>query len=185
MSDMLVKLYNIEDCPEVEASLKKEGIHIVKALSPDKHRVISFIKTFSEGWGSECEASFANNPPTIYIAVKGERIIGFAAYDATARGFFGPTAVDAEFRRKGIGRALMVRCFNSMKEMGYGYAIIGWAAKSAIKFYEEFAHATIIEDSFPGVYGRLVKVIARESEKENENAENTPETEAVPQNSEG
>ena len=97
MSDMLVKLYDVEDCPEVEAALKAEGIHIVKALSPDKHRVIPFIKTFSEGWGSECEAAFANNPHTIYIAVKDKKVIGFAAYDATARGFFGPTGVDPEY----------------------------------------------------------------------------------------
>ncbi len=180
MSDMLVKLYNVEDCPEVEAALKAEGIHIVKALSPDKHRVIPFIKTFSEGWGSECEAAFANNPHTIYIAVKDKKVIGFAAYDATARGFFGPTGVDPEYRRKGIGRVLMVKCFNSMKEMGYGYAIIGWAAKSAVKFYQEYAGAQIIEDSFPGVYGRLVNVVGQPPREEKpapvaETAEKSPE----------
>lgn len=189
MSDLLVKLYNVEDCPEVEAALKAEGIHIVKALSPDKHKVISFVKTFSEGWGSECEAAFANNPHTIYIAVKDKKVIGFAAYEATARGFFGPTGVDPEYRRKGIGRVLMVKCFNSMKEMGYGYAIIGWAAKSALKFYQEYAGAQIIEDSFPGVYGRLVNVVGQPPRKESLTAtaesEKAPESEKEAQPSEG
>ena len=53
-----------------------------------------------------------------------------------------------------------------MKEMGYGYAIIGWAAKSAVKFYQEYAGAQIIEDSFPGVYGRLVNVVGQPPREE-------------------
>ncbi|MBR6533999.1 MAG: GNAT family N-acetyltransferase [Clostridia bacterium] len=167
MADMLVKLYNIEDgCPELEESLKKEGIHIVKALSPDKHRVLDFVQTFSEGWRSECEAAFANNPHTIYIAVKDQKVIGFAAYEATARGYFGPTGVSGEFRKKGIGRLLMLKCFHSMKELGYGYAIIGWAARSAIPFYEKFAQARIIEDSHPGVYSRMTKVVTQPAKDE-------------------
>ncbi len=161
MADMLVKLYNVEDCPELEASLKEQGIYVVKALSPDKHKIIKFIKeTFTEGWASECEAAFANNPHTIYIAVKDQQVIGFAAYDATAKGYFGPTGVNADFRKKGIGRLLMLKCFHSMRELGYGYAIIGWAARSAIPFYEKFAGAKIIEDSHPGVYSRMTKVVS-------------------------
>ncbi len=162
MADMLVKLYDIEDCPELYKNLEEEGIYIVKCLSPDKHRVISYIKeNFSEGWGSECEAAFASNPPTIYIAVKDEKVIGFAAYEATAKNYFGPTGVSPEFRKKGIGRALMLKCLISMREMGYGYAIIGWIAKSAQHFYETFAGAQIIENSHPGVYSRLIKVVGK------------------------
>ncbi len=166
MADMLVKLYELEDCPELYATLKVEGIHIARCLSPDKHKVINYIKeNFSEGWGSECEAAFAHPTPTIFIAVKDKKVIGFAAYEATAKNFFGPTGVSAEFRKKGIGRALMLKCLLSMREEGYGYAIIGWIAKSAQHFYETYAGATIIEDSHPGVYSRLINVVGEVENK--------------------
>lgn len=161
MGDMLVKLYNVQDCPEVERALNDEGIYIVRVLSPDKHRVLGFIReNFSEGWVSECEAGFYNTPVSVYAAVKGGEVIGFAAYDATAKGYFGPTGVKSEFRKQGIGRVLLTKCLISMREYGYGYAIIGWAGEGAKHLYSKYAGAVEIPDSHPGVYSRMIKVIS-------------------------
>jgi hypothetical protein len=38
----------------------------------------------------------------------------------------------------------------------YGYAIIGWPARSAMGFYEKTVQAQVIEDSSPGIYRRLI-----------------------------
>ena len=59
-------------------------------------------------------------------------------------------------RGQKIGEALLKKCLFSMKEEGYAYAIIGWA-EDAIGFYEKCVGATVIENSMPGVYSRLVK----------------------------
>ena len=41
-------------------------------------------------------------------------------------------------------------CLHSLKELGYGYAIIGGAGP--VDFYAKAAGATVIEGSSPGVY---------------------------------
>ena len=103
-------------------------------------------------------AAFANNPVTCYIATKNKKIIGFAYYEATAKNFFGPMAVLQEERKKGIGKALLLKSLESMGGMGYAYAIIGWPAKSAIPFYEKCVGAVMIEEKSSGVYKRMIEI---------------------------
>ena len=67
MADMLVKLYDLQDDPALFARLEADGIRIKQALSPDKHRVLAFIReNFGEGWASECDAAFANHGPGLF-----------------------------------------------------------------------------------------------------------------------
>ena len=154
MADMLVKLYNLEPDNNLK-ELSNKGITVRKALPPEKHCVISWVKDrFGEHWASECEVTFSNKPVSCYIAVKNKEIIGFACYEATCRDFFGPTGVDNEFRAQGIGKSLLIKCLESMKEMGYGYAIIGGAGP--IEFYKKAVKAEVIEGSIPGIYEGMI-----------------------------
>lgn len=135
MADMLVKLYNIPNSYEIEKKLSEEGIKIKKALAPDRSRIIDFSRACAkEDYSDEVTAAFSNNPITCYIATKEKKIIGFACYEATAKDFFGPMAVLENERKKGIGKALLLKSLESMQELGYAYAIIGWPAKSAVDF---------------------------------------------------
>ena len=157
MSDMLVKLYDIEDSYELERKLLNQGIKIKKALALDRTKVVEFARICSnEDYSDEVKAAFTNNPITCYIATKDKKIIGFACYEATAKDFFGPTAVLKEERKQGIGKALLLKSLESMREMGYGYAIIGWPTTSAIPFYEKCVGAVMIESESMGVYERMV-----------------------------
>lgn len=156
MYDMLVKLYELPDEMISLDELKKEGISIKRALAPDKHNILSYVKDeFYEGWSSECDVAFSNKPNSCFIAVKEKKIIGFACYDVTAKGFFGPTGVSEKLRGSGIGKALLLKCLLSMREEGYGYAIIG-AVDEAAGFYKKTVNALEIENSSPGVYQRLI-----------------------------
>lgn len=158
MNDMLVKLYTIKEDTELLAALSSQGIEIKRALSPDKNKIVAYVKKkHSEGYENECEVSFSNTPISCFIAVKDKKIIGFACYEATAKNYFGPTAVDNKFRGKGIGKALLLKCLLAMREYGYAYAIIGWV-DDALGFFQKAVGATIIEDSFPGVYSRLIDI---------------------------
>lgn len=157
MPDMLVNLYTLKENNE-EKLLKDKGITVKRALIPDKNRILEFIKTtFSDGWEHECEYSLFNNPVSCYIAIKDKKIIGFACYDATAKGFFGPIGIKEDERHSGVGKVLLHKCLNSMKEVGYVYAVIGWA-EDAIKFYEKTVGATIIPGSTPdkSIYQNLI-----------------------------
>ena len=81
-------------------------------------------------------------------------MLGFACYDATVKGFFGPTGVAKEERGQGIGKALLLACLNAMKEEGYGYGIIGGAGP--VHFYEKCCGAQVIENEQPNIYSRMI-----------------------------
>ena len=154
--DMLVPLYRIpESAPLIRTLATDHRIIIRHPQTFDITPLRAFIEThFSPAWGDETAAAFRHMPPSCLIAIHETRIIGFAAYDVTRKAFFGPTGVDQAFRKKGIGTALLVRSMECLRDMGYGYAIIGWAGPT--EFYSRAVGATLIPDSEPGVYAHPV-----------------------------
>ena len=157
-SDLLVKLYEVEEDRILEERLREQGIRVNRVLPPNYDLLLEYISEhFSKGWVSETKAALANHPASCYIAIKEQKIIGFACYNATAKDYFGPTGVSEEYRGKGIGKLLLLKCLLALKEEGYGYAIIGWSAE-ATPFYEKVVGAVEIPDSIPGLYGQLVEM---------------------------
>jgi hypothetical protein len=156
MPDMLVKLYQLPELDPVQKQLSANGIEIRRAIAPEKHIALDWIKErFGEGWASECEVAFTNQPVSCYIAVQNQRMIGFACYDATCRNFFGPMGVEESARIHGIGKGLLLASLHAMHAIGYGYAIIGSAGPT--EFYSKVVNAAIIEDSSPGIYRGMLK----------------------------
>lgn len=155
MPDMLVKLYDLPDSKPILKSLEDDSIIIKRAIAPERFFIVSTIeKAFGKGWAGECDTAFSNQPVSCFIALKEKKIIGFACYDATCKNFFGPTAVDPEFRGKGIGKALLLKCLEAMEAEGYAYAVIGGAGP--VEFYKKAVNATIIEGSVPGIYKDMI-----------------------------
>jgi GNAT superfamily N-acetyltransferase len=156
MSDMLIKLYALEDDWRFITEQKKLGIAIRKPIGPENHVILSWVSThFGAGWASETDVAISNKPPTCFVAVKKNAIIGFACYDATALGFFGPIGVEKTHRKRGTGTALMTACLLDMKLKGYGYAIVGAVENPA--YYKKAVGALKIPDSSPGIYKNQVK----------------------------
>lgn len=153
-NDLLVKLYNLKRDDALLKGLAINGIKIKRVLAPDMHHVLRFVREhFSESWASECQCAILRN--TCHIAVKDKEVVGFACSEATAKGFFGPTGVREDMRGFGIGKALLIESLLLLKELGYGYGIIG-GSDSATPFYQKIVGATIIEDSSPGVYQAMI-----------------------------
>ena len=154
--DMLVKLYALEDNIPEKCALAEKGVRVVRALAPDNHRVLAFVREqFGESWVSECAVALSRTPSTCYIAVAEHEVVGFACYDAPAKGFFGPTGVREDRRGQDIGTALLKSCLLAMRAEGYGYAIIG-SVGGARPFYEKTVGAKVIEDSSPGIYEQMI-----------------------------
>jgi ribosomal protein S18 acetylase RimI-like enzyme len=153
--DMLVKLYALPDSRDVSERLLKMGITTRRALVPEKHKVIAWVRSaFSEAWASEVEVAFSRQPVSCFIAVQQKNILGFACHDATCPNFFGPTGTDPNARKNGIGTALLLACLEAMKQQGYGYAIIGGVGPA--EFYSRVVGAVPIEGSSPGIYRGLL-----------------------------
>lgn len=156
MPDMLVKLYDLPLPEPLTADLTGRGIEVRRALSPEKHLVVGWVRqAFGDHWGSECEVSFASRPVSCFIATGGGQVIGFACYEATCRDFFGPTGVAPERRGLGIGKALLLACLHAMRAEGYAYAVIGGAGP--VDFYAKACGAVPIEGSQPGIYRGLLR----------------------------
>ena len=156
MPDMLVKLYELPELAPVIAAQRAQGVDIRRSMPPEQHIVLDWVcKHFSKGWESETSVCYTRFPVSCFVAVENERLIGFATYDATHKGFFGPTGVDEAQRGRGIGKALLLACMHAMYAEGYGYAIIGWVGPA--EFYAKAVGATLIPDSEPGVYRGMLR----------------------------
>ena len=154
--DMLVRLYDIPEPATRIAALHEAGIELRRALAPERHVVVPWVRQhFGEGWASECEVSFARLPISCFRAQRGNDVLGFACYDATAKAFFGPTGVLEAERKQGIGTTLLLMALQAMAADGYAYAIIGGVGPAA--FYAKAVGAVPIEGSTPGIYAGLVR----------------------------
>lgn len=150
--DMIVSLYNL---PEIKVN---GNIKIKRAFVGDKDIILDFVgKYFRKNWVYEVEHSLMEEVSKCFVATEDGKIIGFACYDSSAKGFFGPIGVEPTRRGENIGQALLVRTLSSMKEYGYGYAIIGWVSKAEM-FYRKTVGAEFIKGGSPenSVYSNLV-----------------------------
>jgi predicted N-acetyltransferase YhbS len=126
------------------------------ALPPELHLIQNWVrKHFSEYWVSEVTVAMAHQPPGCLVAVVDGQLVGFACYDATARGFFGPTGVAESHRGKSIGLALFYQTLAAMKAHGYAYAIIGSAGP--VNFYRNAVGAVPIEADKEDIYQGLLR----------------------------
>lgn len=150
--DMIVGLYNLP-----EAKLE-ENIKIKRAFVGDKETILKFVgDNFQKSWIYEVEHSLMQEVSKCFIATENGKVVGFACYDASAKGFFGPIGVDPGSRKKNIGNALLIRTLNAMREYGYGYAVIGWVSDAQM-FYRNAVGAEYIKGGNPenSVYSNFI-----------------------------
>lgn len=155
MADLLVRLYDLPVF-EAEARVRAAGITVRRALPPEREIVLEWIRVrFSTFWVSEAALYLSQHPTTIFLAIRSNDLLGFACYDGTAKGFFGPTGVDEAERGKGIGEALLITALRGLREAGYGYAVIG--DPGPVEFYRKRLDALEIPKSKPGIYAGMLR----------------------------
>lgn len=156
MKDMLVRLLDLPDISEREILLEQENIIFRKPIPPEKSLVMEWVKDhFGEYWMNEVDAAFSHLPIRCFIAQKDNDIVGFACFEATSKNFFGPTGTLESLRGKGIGKILLVKSLQALKEMGYTYAIIGGVGP--VDFYKNTVNAVVIEGSEVSIYDHLLR----------------------------
>lgn len=160
MVDMLVRLYALPDGEPLRSALAEQGVQVRMCRPFEMNAVATWIgSTFSTRWVSEFTVAMAHQPTGCIIATRNHEVVGFACYDATARGFIGPMGVDPALRMGGVGKALLVTALEQMRALGYGYAVIGGVGPQ--DFYARTVGATVIENSSPGIYADILPEPAR------------------------
>jgi hypothetical protein len=155
--DLLIKLYGstIGSNDALGSPIAREGVDIRKPIGPEHTTVARWVeKQFGVGWASEVQVALANRPVSAWLATRSGELLGFACYDATARGFFGPIGVSEAARGQHLGAALLLACLRDMRTVGYGYAVVGGVG--APEFFRRVAGATEVPDSTPGMYAGML-----------------------------
>lgn len=156
MADMLVKLFELRDDWSHLETQAARGITLRKPIGAERDLVTGWVRAqFGPHWASEAGAALCNRPVSCFVAIHAGALVGFACYDATALGFFGPGGIAEPFRGQGIGTALLRACLLDMKLAGYGYAIIGGVGPA--EFYRNAVGAIDIPGSTPGIYKGMLR----------------------------
>ena len=164
---MLIRLYPSEATEATDATeaavccptltLDGVAVRLRKPTGPEHAGVARWVaEHFGAGWASEVQVALNNRPVSVWIATQRAGLLGFACFDATARGFFGPLGVADAMRSRGVGAALLRVCLQDMRAAGYGYAIAGGVG--APDFFRRVAGAVDIPDSTPGLYADQLRL---------------------------
>jgi predicted N-acetyltransferase YhbS len=155
MHDMLVKLYELPSLAKAREALSARGIAVRRVIAPETPVVTEWARSNFATSAAEVAIACGRLPISCFIAVREQQILGFACHDATARNFFGPEAVAAEERGRGLGRALLLTALHAQREQGYAYAIIGGVGPA--EFYAKCVGAIPIPGSTPGIYAGVLR----------------------------
>jgi GNAT superfamily N-acetyltransferase len=156
--DMLVALYKLQGIDVHRRQVVEQGITVRRALAHERKPITDWVtKHFGAGWAGECATALSQLPATCLVATRDGDLLGFACFDVTAKGFFGPTGVAEDARGQGIGAALLAEALLAMRAAGYAYAIVGGTDESLRTFYEKVAGAVPISGSEPGIYAEPIK----------------------------
>ncbi len=120
------------------------GVEVRRARRDDQPLLEAFFdQHFGRHWLFEAGQALPNEPPTLHLALRGGRIIGFAAHSTQNRewGFFGPMGTAPESRGLGVGRVLLWHCLNDLRRAGHRQALIPWVGP--ISFYHHWAGCVV------------------------------------------
>ena len=117
MPDMIVRLYDLPALEPALAAAAARGVAVRPARVFEQPRALDWARTHFAVWVPEIEAAFHRMPVSCLIAVRDADVLGFAAYDATCRNFFGPTGVMEGERGNGLGRALLLAALHAQRAL--------------------------------------------------------------------
>ncbi len=126
-------------------SARGASFHVWRASSDDRDRVLHLIDRHWPAWRGEIERALANHPLSLHVAQPDSvaELVAFAAYDANnhGTGWFGPMGTAPEWEGHGLGRALLLRCLEDIRQQGHPKAIIPWVGP--VGFYHDAAGAQV------------------------------------------
>lgn len=125
-----------------EQRLAAQGVTVRSATVEDAAAVVRFAQvTFGPEWGGEVAHSIGRADAGCHLAVRGDEVLGFAAYGSSRPSWFGPMGTAPAAQGLGIGGVLLRRCLRDQRAAGLRRAQIGWVGP--VPFYSSTVGARI------------------------------------------
>ena len=139
---------SVDLAPRSATRAVPDGVAVRRATRDDSAPLDAFLDAHWPSWAAEVGIALNNQPPTLHIALRDGRAVGFAAWDANNRGtgWFCPMGVAPDEQGAGLGCVLLQRCLDDMRGQGHDAAVIAWADNAA--FYERCAGAVLARTFF-------------------------------------
>jgi len=110
---------------EKEATLAEKGYVLSIPDQEQRGDIFEWVHSnFGPLYSHEASEAFRHDIPSLWLAYKGNEIVGFSAHGTSELDWFGPIGVIESERRKGIGSVLLYKGLMSMKEEGRRIALI-------------------------------------------------------------
>jgi len=146
MTDMIVSLQQLPPTPALP-----DGYHIDIVRPWDSQTLVSWVEqAFSKIWANEVLCGLTSQPSKVLVISKDSQIIGFAGYNITFPGFFGPTGVLESERGLGLGKILLIEAMHRLHALGHVYAFIG--DPGPVDFYQKTLGAVLLPADLPDGY---------------------------------
>lgn len=119
------------------------GYSVRRARPQDREAFVEYMnRVWTANWRDESLEAFVNDPITLFLALKDEAIVGFAAYEVSqCVGGFGPTGVSTEHQGGALGKRVLWACLDSLQRAGRPACEIGWVGPVA--FYHRSCNAIL------------------------------------------
>jgi mycothiol synthase len=126
------------------ARLTAAGIEVRRGRADDAPAVAEHVKRlWSDVWFRETRTALNRDHAPIFLALRDDRVVGFAVHGIHRPSLYGPIATDPAEQGHGIGRVLSSLCLEDMAARGVPTAQICWVAETAIPFYSRTAGARL------------------------------------------
>jgi len=103
---------------------------IRRATFRERSRVINSAKLLIRGAEEEIECALRRTPPGVFLCLCAKQLVAFIAIEGNnpGTGSIGPLYVCKEYRRLGIGRALILEGMKDLYSRGYHKSLLPWTA---------------------------------------------------------
>lgn len=137
MRALLTGYVPAEGVNEAAHALETEGVAIRSASAIDIIPTLAFAEAHFPHWESYVRDTFRAvmnaHPSTIYVAYRGDDVIGFALTNGER---FGPFGVDESCRGKGVGAVLLSRALCAMRASNQHVAYFLWTSDRTARLYQ-------------------------------------------------